>query len=440
MESVRADSMRPTRRRAVYLRPEARERLLEALTARWQAAAPKRRLTRELRADLLGVSLATAERLLRGEGVDRATLALAFRSCHLELRDSDYSTEPPGAEPPGAEPPEAVAPEPPVSMAVPAAPAPRASSHLQAARRPALLAGIGLLLALAAFALKAPGRAPSVPEWRQDFDATYQRGLDHYHHGRLDEAQLHLDRALTLSRANDSAYGFTYALRLAGDLAYARGRYAEAEALFLECLQARRRLSGERYTAELWEAIGNVQLRRGRLAEARASMAKSLAAHEASDHEVGMAMASRGLGSVAYEEGDLRAAREWFRRALAHLQGMNEPGMVVDLRGRLALIRHKEGRSEEALADLQTCLHYWKAQRALRWIALLELEIARVAADTGARQLAEQYAARSLDGFRKIGDRGNEAAAREFLVDVRGPGEGPTASTLGARARVARGG
>lgn len=410
------------RRRAVCLRPEGRRRLEDALTAKWQKQAPSRRLTRELRAELLGLSPGTTERLLRGEGVDRATVALAFQACGLEAAESDFapiqSAEHPAQQP--AEHPLAER----AGAAPPAAPAP---PPVRAPRlRPGwALAAAGLLAAALLFALGTPGRAPEPAAWRQEFDTIYQRGLDHYHHGRLTAAQAELNRALTLARAHDSVYGFGYALRLAGDIAYAQGKYEEAEALFYECLRARRRLGAEQFLPEVWEAIGNVQLRRGRLAAAKASMQRSLDGHTRIDHEVGMAMAARGLGSVAYRQGDLEGARHWFRKSLEFLEDVPEPGLRTDIRGRIALVLHREGRSREALEDLQACLRYWREQRALRWIALIELEIAGVLADTRAHALAEAYAARSAQGFRDIGDRGNEAAARALLTRVgRGAGRG----------------
>lgn len=425
------------RRRAVRLGPDALARLQRALAAKWEAEFPERRLTRELRAELLGLSLATSERLLRGEGVDRATLVIAFRACGLTLQEADYQTEAAKAAPAEHPATPAESEGPPGVAAGPATGRP-ARGHRARILRWGAVALVALTLVLGSSHGR---RAPQPAAWRAEFDAIYQRGLDHYHHGRLTQAQAELDRALALAKAHDSVYGFGYALRLAGDLAYAQGKYEEAEALFYECLRARRRLGAEQFLPEVWEAIGNVQLRRGRLAAAKASMQTSLDGHTRIDHEVGMAMAARGLGSVAYRQGDLKGAREWFRRSIEFLEDVPEPGLRTDIRGRMALVLHREGRSREALEDLQACLRYWRERRALRWIALIEMEIAGILADTRAHSLAQAYAARSAQGFRAIGDRGNEVAAQALLMRVgraAGRGSERAARTAPQPRRLAR--
>jgi len=67
------------RERAVRLTAEAREALRQALNACWHQSGAPGRLTREARADLMGVSIATANRILDGEGVDRSTLTNVFQ-------------------------------------------------------------------------------------------------------------------------------------------------------------------------------------------------------------------------------------------------------------------------------------------------------------------------------------------------------------------------
>ena len=78
-----------SRKRAVQLTPEAIESLKDALLIKWQGDRRLGKLTRETRAEILGLSVATADRVLSGKGADRSTLILAFRSVDLPW-DDDY--------------------------------------------------------------------------------------------------------------------------------------------------------------------------------------------------------------------------------------------------------------------------------------------------------------------------------------------------------------
>src|SRR5690349_946323 len=77
-----------TRRRAVRLRPDALELLKATLAQTWAKNPGPGKFTREEKANLLGVSVATSQRILKGEGVDRPSLTLAFKNLGLEWEDS----------------------------------------------------------------------------------------------------------------------------------------------------------------------------------------------------------------------------------------------------------------------------------------------------------------------------------------------------------------
>jgi hypothetical protein len=79
--------------------------------------------------------------------------------------------------------------------------------------------------------------------------------------------------------------------------------------------------------------------------------------------------------------------------------------MEIDIRGRMALVRHRLGESKVALEELQTCLSYWQAKDSTRWIALVELDIASVLRDTENHAEADQYLTSSHKRFEQVGDR-----------------------------------
>ena len=410
------DSTQRSRKRAVYLSQESLERLREGLTAKWQVEAPNRRLTNELKAELLGLSSVTAKRVLHGESVDKTTLTTAFQNLSIRFDESDIVAEPPSKLVESSTVGEITAGDDVPSEDAPPSPEPypevRSSRPLKSI---AWLLPVLSAVLIASIAWSSYRPRAEKPIWRDEFNAIFARGLDHYHHGRLTEAQAEVEKIISGARTHDSAQGFAGALRLAGDVAYGQGRYGEAESFFKESLQTWRRLDHRRNQSELWEAIGNVQLRLGRLGDAETSFAESLRGQKAVGNDVGIAMAHRGLGSVAYRRGDLKAATDGFRTSLRLLKNHVEPDMVVDLRGRLALVHAKEGKTDKGLEELQACLRHWQGKRSLRWIALTEMDIGMLAAETGAHDLATRYLVRSAQGFQRIGDKGNEKAARERI-------------------------
>ena len=94
----------------VYRFVSSDEATLALVRAMWTAERRTGRLTQAWRADVLGLSPATANRMFAGQGVDRATLQSTYRALSLEWDDA--CCEPTDLAPPRADLP-AVAEEPP---------------------------------------------------------------------------------------------------------------------------------------------------------------------------------------------------------------------------------------------------------------------------------------------------------------------------------------
>lgn len=384
------------------LRQEALDRLEAALAAEWRAKYPGARLTREARAELMRLSIPTSERLLRGQGVDRATVKLAFECVGLTLTEADLApTEPDAAMQSEAQSIDEQRTAP--------------TTYLAPKRRIAGWVASAVIAALALGGI-AGTRTYLLESRRESIRVAYQSGLDAYHHGRLDEAEIQVERLLKLAHDFDSLEGLAIYLRLAGDIQAARGDLPKAESLYAEALRIWVHRGSVARPAELNEALGNIQLRQGRLAEAKSSFEASLKGQLVVDNPHGVAMAQRGLGSVAYQEGRYREAVSWFSAAQAELRKRPEPGMETDLRGRMALVRHRLGETEAALTELEACLRYWKAKDSRRWIALAELDLATVLRERGDHAEANRYLASSLERFEQLGDAFHADQARRAMT------------------------
>lgn len=327
------------RRRAVSLRPEAIDRLESALAEKWRVQEPGTRLTREARAELLRLSIPTAERLVRGQGIDRASAKLAFESVGLSLRESDLISAEPN--PPSE------------SEVTGTDPRHEASSSGRSPKRRLVVGVASVVIAVAALGGIAATRAHLMESRQESIRVAYDLGLAAYHQGRLDEAEVQVERLLRLAHDFDSLQGLAVYLRLAGDIRAARGDLKDAESLYAEALRIWLHRGSVARPAELYEALGNIQLRQGRLEAAKSSFLASLKGQQEVESAHGVAMAQRGLGSVAYEEGYYQDAIVRFKAALAELRKRPEPGMEIDIRGRMALVRHRLGESKVALEELQ---------------------------------------------------------------------------------------
>ncbi len=405
----------PHRKRAVRLTPEALILLNRGLVEKWQDDRQPGKLTREARAEYLGVSVATSERILAGKGVDRSTLSHAFRCLGLAW---DESCCEPLVKPPLPEPKDTPSPVPePVSPA-----ASRKSPHRAAQELKTWGSGILFVVAvsgalgLAAWKLPAPAPPVVRGEWAKEFNVAFSAGMDLFHAGRYAESRKQLDAAIEIARRYDSASSLSSALRLAADLDLARGSLHAARQGYKEAAGIRVRIADGPTVPALFEALGDVETRLGDFKNAKASLNMALVGFRKYDDRVGVAMASRNLGSLYYGMKDLQAAKHWFQESLLAVKGLAKPEIEMDVRGRQALVYQQMGRIGDARNLLKRCLGFWVARRHPRWIALSQYQLGVCEAAAGNRQEATALLTASKAGFEKVGDMAGLTDAKAALA------------------------
>ena len=389
----------PSRKRAVRLAPEALEDLRNALDRRWLADPRGDRPTWEHQAEILGVSIATARKILANGGTDRTTLRVAFG--RLDLPWSDACCEP-VVLPPEAEEVEAVQPPP-----APPVPEAKPKPYRRLAFAGALIGLAVAAIGLGAFALG----ATEEEDWGQACARAYDEGLALYHRGDYKGAHAPLERALDIARRHDSAEKMSLALGLSGNLAGAEGDLQEAKKDYEQAWRLRDRLHQEFQKPSLEEALGDVETRLGEYAKAEAHLLSSIEGYRRFGDPVGVVLAQRDLGSVALGKGDLDDADDWLRRSLAGLRraAKPQPDIVADIQSRQALVLLERDRPQEARTLLQGCLDHWSRKGQPRWIALTEMQLALAEERLGLREAARERLARSLAAFGRIGDRARYA-------------------------------
>lgn len=400
------------RKRAVRLTPEALAALQAALAQRWQDDARDGRLTRETRAELMGVSVTTAGRILSGGGVDRATLALAFKTVGLPWSDSccEHATEEGDVEKPE------VAAQTPTELPPTPGGGPRKRGFVEA-----YAFGACVLAVVAALALSPRTSAPSHPpvdeaaKWGNVFNSYLYDGIARYHRADYAGCRRDLQQAHALAEKHDSAIHLALVIHTEGDLAQEQGRLQEAKTNYQAELTVRSRLIDPRPKPGIYESLGEVETRLGEYRSAANDLRLALDDFRRLRDPVGIAIVTGDLGSVAFGDGRLDEADALFRQSLALLGSLSKPDIVWDVQGRRALVLLKRGRADEARRTLASCLDYWTKKGHPRWIAVSELQLAMADEQLGDRSAAVARLARSRAAFESVGDRARLAEATERL-------------------------
>lgn len=392
------------RTRAVRSTPEALEALESGLQEKWRREFPSRRLTRALRAELLGVSEGTVPKIFQNSGVDRPTLIHAFSQLGLDWQENFILVEDQEEAIEVEEPPEAIEPVP-----------------SQSPRRVFALASLAAIFALVAIWLyiTRPG-APSTTEWVRDFNPLLERGTKEYRDGAYDAAERDLTAAVELARSRVAPTYLSCALHVLGDLQSARGRLEEAETTLTRARGIREAFEEDRFMPAILCSLGEVQHRIGNLRASRESFERANSGYQNFADRPGMAMALRGLGTVARKERKFDEAFGHFASALKSLEGLRDQDpMVDDIIARRALVYRDLGDFARARKDVEACLANWRQRGHRRWVAETEFQLATIEGLAGNSQNAVKLLTSCNEAFRQVGDRANEADSAKWLERYR---------------------
>lgn len=399
-----------SRSRAVRLTTAGLEVLRRTLVEVWARESNGRKLTRERRAELLGVSIATAERVLSGKGVDRATLLLAFKSLGLAW-DEAYCEHPDAA-------PEAESDIQERPQLAPPAPSRPARSHPTGWARAFMVLITAMVMLSAPRSTRITLPEPYIEAWSSAYLRHFMSGTNAYHAGNYVQAKPHVDRALSIARANRSPSHTAGALRLAGDLASAHGDLHVALERYEEAYNLHKVFDATEVRPALLEALGDVRTRLGDFDGARTALTAALKGYSDLNLAVGITMALRNLGSLDEALGNLDAAERQFDDAARAIKSENKPDLMTDVRARRAVVWAKRGRLAAAHAELETCLAHWEEVKHARWIAKTLLQLATVDRLSGQAQSARQRLDRAEALYARVGDRMGVAAAQSLRAEM----------------------
>jgi predicted ATPase/DNA-binding winged helix-turn-helix (wHTH) protein/Tfp pilus assembly protein PilF len=207
-------------------------------------------------------------------------------------------------------------------------------------------------------------------------------GLVHAQAGRIEQAQLHLSRALELHRRHGDAYGEAIVLAELGTMAWGAHQLEVAAGRYREALGTLRRLGASHAEAVYLGNLGVVEMTRGRYALARSSLEEALALQRQLGSARFEAQVLTNLGVLAQRTGQPEEARGHWTAALPLarrsgdrrdeallLLNLAEVGLAL---GDSAQANRSLDLAEAALAGLDLALH--RATAALIRAAVLLLE------------------------------------------------------------------
>jgi class 3 adenylate cyclase/tetratricopeptide (TPR) repeat protein len=217
--------------------------------------------------------------------------------------------------------------------------------------------------------------------------------------------------ALHFLRAHEFERAWRYG-RIAADQARDRFAPTDAAELYRRALEAARALPSlpRRELAEVWQALGEARSRTG---EPDAAMAAFTQARRlAGDDPLRQAQLMLCHARVAMDARNVGRAARWLRRALLELERDEAPtaaGCKAEVMAELGSVRHRQGRSHEAIALCEEAAGIAERHDARSALAqaLYTLHIALVESGRGADPV---HAMRALEIYRELGDLDREGA------------------------------
>lgn len=391
--------VKTAKRRAVDLTPEALSKLNVALEVRCSQDVPPKRPTRGAKAEILGISLPTLDRILALKGVDRAILEQAFAAVGLDWDDRFLN--------------------PSATSAVPTPTRDTANTSSPPITLTSIkwlwlvgLLGSGLIVG-ASFHLVTDVDS----NWAQVYDGLLSKATRQYGQGQYRQSAATLAEAMAVAEKHATSRDLEAALKLRGDIANARGRFSEAEEYYRATIRYRT-LRNRIPWAPIHEVLGVVQVRLKKFAEAEQNLSSAYKAFSKNKEPNGVAEVLRDRGCLAVAMGRPTEALAWFAKSLEVLQGRGAMDMVVDVQGERAMALLALGQLEVAHADLTQCLTHWSRSGHKRWIGLTEMRLGKIENQMGKRRSAAERLTRASEHFHAVGDEARIAEVDALLGQV----------------------
>jgi predicted ATPase/class 3 adenylate cyclase/Tfp pilus assembly protein PilF len=195
----------------------------------------------------------------------------------------------------------------------------------------------------------------------------------------------------------------------AGTLAYHQSDVPAAAALLEECLTIERQLGNQRRVATLLGNLGLVAYEQGDFVSTRARHEESLAIMRELGNQSGIAAALNNLAGVAHHEGDFTSARSLLEQALSIKRELGDRERIANSLGNLANVALDQGDFSSARALYAECLEIMRELGNRVYIATTLDALGRVACFQRDYPTARRLSEESLAIMREL-QHGNGVA------------------------------
>jgi tetratricopeptide (TPR) repeat protein len=254
--------------------------------------------------------------------------------------------------------------------------------------------------------------------------------------GRLDEAQVHLECALTLFEDANDERGIASAVDDIGKYHWLRGDYDKALASTQRALVLRRKIGDRRSIGLSLNNLGLVYQDSGQFKLALDAFEQALRIRRDIGDLVGVSVSLNNLGTVAQDQQDDHRALQLFLEAY-------EVAKETGDRNRVAQILTNLGETYHRLAVPAKAIHYLKQAHEVADELGDKLALAESLRGLGKAYLAQheyplaqEYTARAVEIFREIQSKMQLGVALRALGEVMAASSDDPDALLGARAQL----
>jgi len=419
---------RAKRARSVRLGPEGVELLEGLLDARWQATYSKERLTRPLRAEILGVSVRTADRLLSGEPVDRSSIVLAFKRldsdvdpAHILSIDSeqeDSLSESEGSvagcseellEVPGNR----------DQVAVASTPNQPTRQTLAATPRSYYWAMLALpVLTLVVFGAANSAQMSSAvhaQRLKDNIQETLIAGHAAFQEADFPQAErLFLEVVEKNKQSRDIAYS-AEAKRGLAEIAIFRADYSRAVQLVDQAILLRKEFDQDSPLAVLYALKADALQSLKNFNEAERCYRLSIGIFGRNSDPMGVAMTQSALGELYIDQGRFTDAEAEILACLTYLKQNKRFREVAATQLALSKLRDRQGRAEEAINVAKEALAYFRSEKHSRWMAKSSFVLGQAQLHANQKAEAKSSFMQSLALYQSIKDPKGQRLASDAI-------------------------
>jgi tetratricopeptide (TPR) repeat protein len=211
---------------------------------------------------------------------------------------------------------------------------------------------------------------------------------------RLEEAQVHVDRAVKIAADLDDETMLCNAQKTMGGLLFEAGDYEGAESHLLEALDIAKDLELGEKEGLILNDLGAVYKEQGRIEEALERLHHALFIFDNLEGRIaieGRGSVSNNLAEIRTDQGKYAEAWDLYTTSLANYQNLEDADALVTCHTNMAHLLEKWGKNSDALLRYERAFGVAKEIPNRVWMEICLTNILRLSRALGRMDLYEKY-------------------------------------------------